>query len=247
MVGGSEMSKKEEGLMGMRGSRVEVESIFSTLDNEMGLFFPDEIDGRYQEWMRTFSPEEIRVAALKMKSMLFGKVAHLPMICPSAEKCIYRHTCPFGEKAPTGKSCPVESAFVIEKLNGYRNELVVDSFKESEYMLVCRLIELDLFDTRISALLRQEEHSEIVKSVFAGASPRGDAYFKHEENPLFVMKNKINVEKSKILSILVETPEARYKKQAALKIAPADSYSKEMDKLADLIAEMEKKFVEGEG
>lgn len=227
-----------------KGRWGEVSSIFEAIENDIGLFFPDEVDGNYQRWMAEFTPEEVRRASFKMKSMLFGKVAHLPLICPGVSKCVYKHTCPFDGKEPVGKGCPVESAFVIEKLNGYRKELMIDSFKESEYLLVCRLIELELYDTRISALMRTPEHSDVVKTVFAGASPRGESFFKEEENPLYSIKNKINQEKGKILAVLVETPEARYKKAAALKQSGDDVYSKEMQKIEEMVRDIETRLLD---
>lgn len=231
-----------------KGYRVELQrleknfELYRGTDNEIGLYFTDEVDDGYDDWLKGFDPKEVKTAAQKLRSLLFGKVAHLPLICPRAQNCVYEHTCPFKPKEPVGKACPVESAFVIEKLNGYRDELVVDTFKETDYTLVSRLVELEIFDMRLSAMLAQGKYQNPVYPQVFSVGESG-AVYEDQANPLYEMKEKLSREKIKLLSVLVETPEARYKKQAALKEAEAGRYDTTLRDLEKLIASVENKLL----
>lgn len=217
--------------------------LYRSSDNKMGLYFVDEVDGDYGSWANNFSEEEIRKAAQKLRSLLYGKVAHLPIICKGYQTCIYSHTCPFKPRPPEGKQCPYESAYIIEKLNSYREELVVDSFKETHYTLVSRLIELELFDMRLSAMISKEDYQNPIYDQVVGADKNGAPVYSEQANPMYEMKEKLSREKMKLLSVLVETPEAQYKKQAALKEASENKYDKTLQKLEDLILDAEKKLL----
>lgn len=236
---------------GTKGFRVELQkleqnfSLYRGAKNEMGLYFSDEVGEEYESWIRDFSEEEIKKAAQKMRSMLFGKVSQLPLVCQGASKCVYSHSCPFKPKEPVGKMCPVESRIVIEKLDGYREELVLSGFKETDYALVSRLIELELFDMRASAMAGNPEYQKPLLLQPMGVSKEGEPIFQDVANPLYELKEKISREKIKILSVLVETPEARYKKQLAFKEVGSSKYDQTMNQLNSLILEAEKRLLSG--
>lgn len=203
--------------------------------SKRALVFPDEVTGAYESWARSFTPEEIRLAASKMESLLFGKIAQLPMTCPGHQTCPYASTCPYMPKEPVGKGCPVEAAFVVDRMRGLKQELTVDAFRETDFLLVSRLIELELMDMRITAKMSRRNHWDPLVEVAAGSTPDGQIYYKDEENPLFALKEKINREKTKLLNTLVETPEARWQKAAALREVTKDAYQDKLKKLSDLV------------
>lgn len=237
---------------GTKGFKIELQKLESNFvlykgaKNEIGLYFSDEVDENYDKWIKTFSEEEITKAAKKMRSMLFGKISQLPMICPGANSCVYKHTCPFKPKEPTGQMCPVESALVIDKLDGYREELVLSGFKETDYSLVSRLIELELLDMRASAMAGNPEYQKPLLKQVIGVSKENQPIEQELANPIYDLKEKISREKIKILSVLVETPEARYKKQIALKEVSSDAYAQTLKDLNTLLHEAEKKLIGNE-
>lgn len=219
--------------------------LYRSSDNKIGLYFVDEVDHGYDSWSNQFTEEEVRKAAQKLRSLLYGKVAHLPIICKGWQTCVYGHVCPFKPNVPVGRQCPYESAYVIEKLNSYREELVVDSFKETHYTLVSRLIELELFDMRLSAMISKEAYQNPVYEQVIGTNGDGDPVYSEQPNPMYEMKEKLSREKMKLLNVLVETPEAQYKKQVALKEVSESKYDQTLMKLENLILDAEKKLIEG--
>lgn len=218
--------------------------LYRSSENEVGLYFVDEVSGQYDDWMKKFSHDEIKVAAQKLRSLLYGKVSHLPMICQGHRDCVYSHSCPFKPNEPVGKQCPYESAYVIEKINAYREEFSVNAFRETDYTLVSRLIELELFDIRLTAMISQSKYQKPIYPQVVSVSPHGEPVYEEMPNPMYEMKDKIGREKMKLLNILVETPEARYKKQAALKEVTENRYDVSLKKLEALILDVETKLTQ---
>lgn len=244
------MTKFLKPMTGQRPIKVELQrleknfELYRSSENEVGLYFVDEVTGQYDDWMKGFSPDQIKVAAQKLRSLLYGKVSHLPMICQGHQECVYSHSCPFKPNEPVGKQCPYESAYVIEKINAYRDEFSINAFRETDYTLVSRLIELELFDIRLTAMISQSKYQKPIYAQVVSVSPHGEPIYEEMPNPMYEMKDKLGREKMKLLSILVETPEARYKKQAALKEVTENRYDVSLKKLEALILDVETKLTQ---
>lgn len=225
------------------------------IPNSCDISFPGQFSttkkNSYEEWVSKLSSEEIQVAALRMSSILWGNIVVLPQICPNLSKCVHSHVCPFSDRPPVGKACPMEQAYIMDKMTKLKKQFDVEGVAETEFMLLNKLVELDLYDLRINSMMAKEETQKPLISRIAMVSADGVPIYQDDINPLFELKEKIGREKSKLLTILVGTPQERYKKAAALKEQGSDKISGLNDRLEKLVEQAEKKLkkieeVEGE-
>lgn len=197
----------------------------------------------YDEWLKNLDQEEIRVAAMRMSSILWGNVVALPQVCPNLQKCVHKHICPFESNPPEGKACPMEQAYIMDKMSKLKKQFDIDGLAETDFLLLNKLVELDLYDLRINSMMAHGETQRPLYPRVALVSQDGVPIYQDEVNPLFEIKEKIGREKMKLMGILVGTPQERYKKQAALKEASTDRLSALSEKLNSLIEKAERELL----
>lgn len=197
----------------------------------------------YDEWLKNLDQEEIRVAAMRMSSILWGNVVALPQVCPNLQKCVHKHICPFESNPPEGKACPMEQAYIMDKMSKLKKQFDIDGLAETDFLLLNKLVELDLYDLRINSMMAHGETQRPLYPRVALVSQDGVPIYQDEVNPLFEIKEKIGREKMKLMGILVGTPQERYKKQAALKEASSDRLSALSEKLNSLIEKAERELL----
>lgn len=209
--------------------------------NDLGLRFPQEhlTDG-YKEWLSSFEDEEIRVAGKMLSAVLMGNVTALPKICPSLAKCEHKGICPFQTNQPVGKACPMEMSVIIDRMNKLMEQFHIDGFHQTDFMILNRVVELELYDLRLNSLMSTQAKQSILVDKVVGFSSEGSAITNEEVSPLFDLKEKISREKMKLMTILVGTPQELYKKRAALKEATTDKLSVKIDELNKALQQVEK-------
>ncbi len=206
----------------------------------LGIRFPQELMGdAYQEWLRSFTPEQARRAEAGLFAIRSGFFAVLPRVCTGLAKCPHAHICPFSENVPVDQTCPAEMAYVRSKMEGYMDEYAITGHHKSAFTLLNRLVELDLLDLRTSSMLAGPRYQDLMVSRVTGSTVQGDILENEELNPLLEAKERISREKMKLMGVLVGTPEAQYKKAAAMKEAATNEYSSKIAKMNQRLLQVE--------
>lgn len=212
-----------------------------SVKNDLGLRFPQEhLSEGYKEWLSSFDEEEIRTAGKMLSAVLMGNVTALPKICPSLSKCEHKGICPFQTNQPVGKACPMEMSVIIDRMNKLMEQFKIDGFQQTDFMILNRVVELELYDLRLNSLMSSQDKQSILVDKVVGFSSEGSAITNEEVSPLFDLKEKISREKMKLMTLLVGTPQEVYKKRAALKEASTDKLSVKIDELNRALQQVEK-------
>jgi hypothetical protein len=209
--------------------------------NTAGIKFPHQVQSnKYLSWLSQFqSTQHLQEAQAQIDILKRGNYSVLPRICPGLQSCLHAHICPFADSqnTPNNLQCPMEQAFVSSKIESYMAEHNVSTFTSSQFTLINRLTELDLSEFRLSSLLASPQFQNPVWSQPTGSTSKGTILFQDVISPIYEVQEKISRERLKLLQILVATPEAVYKKQAALKQIESDTYAKQISNLSRQVAE----------
>jgi hypothetical protein len=206
------------------------------------------IDERYEGLVLT-KPEKKRVQGF-MKGLRLGGSAGLPLIC-TGDYCDFRNACPLYEmkvgppkdtgkvdkggnpiffqvrKAPVGQPCPLEQSAVMHMrlmLSGYLRdeEMLAHPVIKTHINELCQIAALEW---RCNMKLAYDFHG-VTQEVPAAVSPQGEVYTRKEVSPVAELLERLSARRSRLLKELVMTPEAEYKKMAALKQTKDDSLSR---------------------
>lgn len=140
-------------------------------------------------------------------------------------------------------NCPVEQQMIANRMHGLMHEHGIDGSQATNFMLLNRLVELELTDFRCSSLLSSPSYNQLMRTVITGSTSDGTLIENEAVNPLIETKERISREKMKLMSVLVSTPEAKYKKQAALKEVKSDEYSNKIASIAKGLMDLETKIL----
>ena len=145
------------------------------------------------------------------------------------KKCDKNCTCSLKEmgKAPEGKPCPFEIAFIGDRFKFWaetfqQNEIDVENPLYQTY--ISELAYLDNLIHRCAQALATTYQTPIVESV-SGVTKSGDVLIELIENPVIGVMDKLEARKNKLLNDLVLTPRESYKRKVALKIKTQDDYA----------------------
>lgn len=224
--------------------KYDPKSAMLTLRNNHGIEFPHQLMGpRYQEWLDRFNEEEKGMVTRDMKALMSGTYVVLPRICPGVDDCPVSAFCPFGNNTPNGLQCPLEQGIIQQKMNDLMEEFRADGHNTTDHSLLARLTELELQDWRINAYqATRAEYALPLIQVEVGADMQGNRLTQMQGNPLFDIKEKIGREKMRITQLLVANPEARYKRQAALKEVANNDVSNQMARMSQMLADIEERM-----
>jgi hypothetical protein len=228
-------------------NELNVKKEISKLQNSLGIKFPHQLMGKkYQDWLDSFTSEETDEIAVKLQSISPGFYSVTPMICRGASVCPHGHVCPFVPKEPISHSCPVEQQIILDRMSSLMEEYQIDGHRNSDFMLLNRLIELELTDFRASSTLSSPEYQSLLVEQTMGSTPQGELIHNQVLNPLLELKERISREKMKLLGVLVGTPQEKYKKQAALKEARTEEYGNKIAGMNKSLMDIEKKLLEAQ-
>ncbi len=128
-------------------------------------------------------------------------------------------------------NCPLEQEIIVTRMQGLMQEYQIDGTKPTEFMLLSRLVEIDLIEFRCNSILSSPAYQSMFRTVIRGSTPQGEIIHDEELNPLYMLKEKLGREKMHLINLLVGSPQEKYKKQAALKEVKSNDYS---TKIADM-------------
>lgn len=219
-------------------SGADVKSIFRRQQGKLNIKFPHDLLGKdYASWLHNMSSGQREEAGERLDVLSSGNFAVMPRICTGLATCPMSHVCPFALNLPLKLQCPVEQRVVMDKMNGLLEELNTDSYQKTEFMLINRVVELELLDFRVTSALAGPAYQDMMVETITGSTNTGDFIKNEVLNPFFELKERISREKMKLLAVLVRTPQEKYKKKAALKEVTGDTY-------ATKIANMNKKLMD---
>jgi hypothetical protein len=180
-----------------------------------------------------------------LMSMKHGTFSTVPLICKGGANCPIVTQCWFARRNNDGvidhsisqypllQPCPVETAIIELKIKQYIHEHLSSDMNvtASVMNLISRLAELDIYEIRADMLLsngdvRGEGQDLLMKTIDAINQKTGEAFFTFKEHPALAIKDKIATQRSKFMTQLLSTPEAKLAMAAKLKSAettPSDS------------------------
>lgn len=140
----------------------------------------------------------------KTVSQKHGMFANIPMVCRGTA-CPYFETCWIPEEdLQVGDRCPIEIAAILERFDGYCEELNVDPEREMiDASLVKDVVDIDVMMVRADGYLAKD--AALIKDVVAGISPKGQEYYKPEIHQAVELKEKLRKERTRILNQLNAT------------------------------------------
>lgn len=165
-----------------------------------------------------YTAEEAKKIDAHLKKLSTGTTAMTPMWC-GGDLCPFKQGCVFWQmgKAPVGLKCLVEVQLIKQKMIDYMTEYDVDPTNATEVAYVNELVELEIYDNRLSMNLAKADNVELVMDQMLGLDRDGDVMSQRSISPFLDAKERIGNRKSKIHKMMVADRESQYKKQAALK------------------------------
>lgn len=211
--------------------------------------FPDQVRGNeYQAWSRKLSQDQLERAERVMHTLRKGTYASSPIVCQGLEgthanngrSCMHAHICPFKDSTPpVGLQCPMEQRKIVDWLQGYLQDHQVTPLMTTMYELINRLVELDLFNFRLTSVSSSPKYQSMMVYNPKGATRDGDLYGVEEISGILQAKENISRERLRLLAELVKTPREQYKKEAALQKTEQDSYSSNIEKIKGWLFRLE--------
>jgi len=181
------------------------------------------------------SGEEAQRFINHVKRMKTGTAAFVPKLCPGPERCLLGKRCPFKNKYPLTRACPLEVNYIKARTKDYIESLDVEVDSAYEMSLVNTLVECDLMDYRANiALAGDEEAGMTLMTRTMVESKKGDTMEILNPHPLLQVKDEIHRKRSKILDMFAVTRQQEYKKAAALGKEAKTDASNRMAELKEL-------------
>ena len=130
-------------------------------------------------WGYSETGVEAKKAAMAMLSTKTGMYARIPIVC-KADTCPYAETCPLlaYDLAPLGEFCPIETAQIELRYEGYSKDFDLEFASFTDKALVSEIINQDIIMERCKALMAKE--GVPVVDVVAGITENGDEIVRPE-------------------------------------------------------------------
>lgn len=173
-----------------------------------------------------------------VRRMKTGLAAFLPKLCPGPVDCSLGTRCPFENRYPVGRPCPLEVGLIKSKTREYIDTLDIDPGSPYEMSLIDRLVELDVFEYRSNIGLSKPENAELLKTEMT-ETKRGDLIETSDIHPYLSAKDGFHRKRMNILESLVATRKEEYKKAAQLKKKDSDGISSQLSDVRSLIEKMQ--------
>lgn len=181
----------------------------------------------------------------KIRAIASNSNAVTPIKC-RGERCSYLGVCPLADEQvyPQGKQCPIEQSLIMEKYENYCREFNVDRFNTSDLGLISRMVEIDLIEYRLKAMIATT-YPDILMEEAVGVSPiDGKPIMKLVISPMINIRKRLTDEKLDLMKELVGTRKEKYKEKAALKVQNTTDYSSYM---ADMSKKLKELMASGRG
>lgn len=240
------MSTEDKALQLLR-EELNVKKEFALQKMSHKFNFPHQLKGSaYNEWLNKFTEEGAEASSAQLNSIRQGNFSVLPIVCRGVDLCPHGHVCPFtANMPPLNTQCPMEQAVVIDRMEAFMREYQIDGHRSSDFVLLNRLVELELIDLRLSSLLSSPRYQSLMVISITGSTPQGELIENEIVNPILTAKEKVAREKIKILDTLVGTREAKWKREAGLKTKEETAFSSAINSLLLEVHRLEKGLKDG--
>lgn len=185
------------------------------------------------------TPDEATRFINHVKRMKTGVAAFVPKLCPGNRVCAMRERCPFQERFPLGRACPLEISYIAAQTKSYVESLGVDPGSPYEMALVNTLVENDLFDYRANLTLSSDSEGQSLLKTQTMQNEKGGISEVIVPHPILTIKDNIHKKRLSILEALAVTRKEQYKEAAALKKKSTGDASQEQAKMRKLVEKLQ--------
>lgn len=155
-------------------------------------------------WGHSQTGLEAKRAAMTMLSTKTGMYAKVPIRC-KADSCPYSDSCqllPY-DLAPIGEFCPIETAQIELRFQGYAEDFDIDSSSFTDKCIISEIINCDIMMERCKALMAKE--GDPVIQVVAGVSEEGTEYYRPEVSRYWEAYDKAMRRRNENYQLMVAT------------------------------------------
>lgn len=143
-------------------------------------------------------------AAMTMLSTKTGMYAKVPITC-KGDGCPYAESCqllPY-DLAPTGEYCPIETAQIELRYQGYSDDFDIDNASFTDKNLISEIINCDVMIERAKALMSKEGVS--IVEVVAGVAENGDEYYRPEVSKAWELYERATKKRNEAYQLMMAT------------------------------------------
>ena len=174
------------------------------------------------------TPEGAHRVRAFVQNMRNGGSAGVLLIC-SGDDCEFKAACPlYKEKAhPLGETCPLEAMVVMDTRNELASIVDLDTKNPITRGYINELTQVAILTWRCQMKLAYDFH-DVMQQVPAAVTPEGTVHTKPEASPILETLDRLSARRSRLLKELAMTPEAQWRREAAIGDKSGDSLSRSM-------------------
>ena len=147
---------------------------------------------------------EAKKAAMTMLSTKTGMYAKVPIMC-KGDGCPYADSCqllPY-DLAPQGEFCPIETAQIELRFQGYSDDFDIDNASFTDKNLIAEIINCDIMIERAKALVAKEGMS--IVDVVAGIGENGEEYYRPEISKAWELYERATKKRNETYNLMMAT------------------------------------------
>ena len=155
-------------------------------------------------WGHSVTGDEGRKAAMTMLSTKTGMYAKVPITC-KGDACPYAESCqllPY-DLAPLGEYCPIETAQIELRYQGYADDFDLDNASFTDRNLVAEIINCDIMIERAKSLVAKEGVS--IVDVVAGIAENGQEYYRPEISKAWELYERATKKRNEAYQLMMAT------------------------------------------
>jgi hypothetical protein len=166
--------------------------------------FEAALSGQNNIWGYNELGIEAKKAAMSMLSTKTGMYARIPLMCKS-DDCPYAETCPLlaYNLAPYGQLCPVETAQIELRFNGYASDFNIDTASFTDKCMISEIINCDIMIERCKALMAKE--GVPVVDVIAGVTEDGEPFTQPQVSKAWEAYEKATKRRNEAYQLMMAT------------------------------------------
>jgi hypothetical protein len=184
------------------------------------------------------SPGEATRFMNHVRRMKTGLSAFMPKLCPGPSVCQLGSRCPFQNRFPLSRPCPLEMNYIRAQTKSYVEEIGVDPGSPYEMALVNSLVELDVFDYRSNLALANDEEDGARLLVTTRIHREDEVMEMTVPHPVLDVKDRIHRRRMNILEAFVVTRKERYKEAASTKKRGTEGSSNMQAEMRELLGKI---------
>ena len=148
------------------------------------------------------SLENIRKARA-LHNMKHGMYSGVPIVC-RGDSCPFRATCWIKEEElDVGGRCPIEVGAVLERFDKYCREFDIQDDDTVDHSIIKDIIDIEVLMLRADNYLAIS--GDFIEEVITGVDARGNVLTRPELHKAFEAKNKLRLERIKLLNQMNST------------------------------------------